>query len=30
MTEIRYVITEEIKKTVSGRETDVLDALGID
>jgi hypothetical protein len=30
MIEFRYVITNEIKKAVAGRETDVLDALGID
>ena len=30
MSELRYVITDEIKKAVAGRETDVLDGLGID
>ena len=30
MSEIRYVRTDDIKRAVSGRETEVLDALGID
>jgi hypothetical protein len=30
MRELRYVVTEEIKRALTGRETDVLDALGID
>jgi len=30
VSEIRYVRTDEIKRAVSGRETEVLDALGID
>jgi hypothetical protein len=30
VSELRYVITDQIKSAVTGRETDVLDALGID